>query len=119
MSIQLNIGSIRVHVSLFNILTMDDDFFIPRFGKEIGNDERIVEWSFWGTAFDSYLILEYSNIQELNDEISSDMEAIKKVIMRNKRRVIPRSEENERKIMNITCTIGGLCDDWVSKKSTK
>jgi len=111
---ELHIGFIKISISFFDIIGFDDDYFIPRFNKEMSKD-RIVESSSLGTAFDSYIVLEYEDMNDLMN-LNADIEAIKRVLIRNKKRLIERSEKNERKVMNVQCTIGGICDDWINKK---
>lgn len=115
MEIKLNVGSVRVNVSIDNVIGLDDDYFIPRFRLEMTED-RIVEWAFLGTAFDCYMILEYDSVNDLQKNLETDLNAIGRVLKRNKKRLLPRSDENERKIMNVTCTIGGICDDWINRE---
>lgn len=107
-------GNVKISVFFEDIIGLDDDYFLPRFEKALvkGN---IKEWCFMGIAFDSYLVLEYDNHMDLINYLKKDMNALESVLKRNIKRVLPRSESNERKIINSTCVMGTLCDEWISK----
>ena len=84
-------GLVKISVWLEDVISIDENYFIPRFEKELIKGE-IVEWSMTGTAFDCYLILAYNTITALTEFIELDIAALQKVINRNKKRLMPRSD---------------------------
>ena len=67
-----------------------------------------------GLVFDSYIVLEYDDLDDLLLYVKKDVEAIKKVCNRNIKRLLPRTEKNERNMMRVTCQMGTLIDDWIN-----
>lgn len=110
---EITCGNVKISVHFNDIIGMDDDYFVPRFQKALvkGN---IREWCFMGTAFDNYLVLEYDDHMDLINYLKKDMNALERVLKRNIKKVLPRNENNERKIIN-SSVMGTLCDNWISK----
>lgn len=108
----LTVGLIKVSVWFQNIIGFDDDYFIPRFEKALVKG-RIGEWQMYGLAFDSMLVLEYYGVDEMLLYLKQDMKSMQKVLNRNKKRLLVRSDKNERRLMNVVCTIGSLADNYV------
>jgi hypothetical protein len=110
----IHVGSVQINIQFNNIIGFDDEYFIPRFEKVLVKGE-ITEWTMMGTAFDCSLILQYDCVEDLKF-LQLDIQALQKVLNRNKKRLLPRSDENERKVMGATCVIGSICDNWVFGK---
>jgi hypothetical protein len=96
-----------------NIIGFDDDYFLPRFDKELVKG-KVCEWQMFGLAFDSYVILEYESVDDMLLYLKQDLKAMQKVLNRNKKRLMVRSDGNERKLMNVVCGIGTLADNYIS-----
>ena len=111
---KISTGEVKISVWLEEVIGFDEDYFIPRFEKELVKGE-LVEWSIMGTAFDCYLILLYDSITDFGKYIERDLAALQKVVNRNKKRLMPRSDHNERMIMNVTSQVGTLCDNWLKR----
>ena len=106
-------GEIKISVWLEDVIGLEQDYFLPRFEKVLVKGV-VREFSFMGTAFDCYLILSYESVDDLLEYLKIDMGKLRTVILRNKKRLLPRSDINERMIMNATCVMGRICDNYVA-----
>jgi len=110
---KVHTGNLKLSVWFEDIIGMDMDYYIPRFENELVKGS-IIEWCGSGSAFDCYLILEYDSVDDMLLFLKKDMKGIQKVMNRNKKGLLPRSDANERKVMNCTCVIGSLADRYIS-----
>ena len=109
-------GNIKISVFFQNAIGIDMEYFVPRFKKKLAKGE-IVEYTDFGLAFDCYLILEYDSLDDLIQYIHKDLKGIQSVMNRNKGHFLPKSDKNEKMLINTVCTIGQICDNWLSKES--
>jgi hypothetical protein len=58
--------------------------------------------------------LEYESVDDMLLYLKQDLKAMQKVLNRNKKRLMVRSDGNERKLMNVVCGIGTLADNYIS-----
>lgn len=112
---QIVAGDVKISVWFEDVIGIDEDYFIPRFEKVLVKG-KLAEWSFMGTAFDCCLILSYSSLGDLTEYIDRDLKALAGVVNKNMRRLLSRTEHNERQIMNVTCQMGTIIDNWIQGK---
>lgn len=109
---EITTGNIKISVWFNDIIAMDMDYFIDRFDKALVKG-KVSEWQAFNIALGAYIILEYHSFDDAILYLKQDLKALQTVCNRNKKRMLPRSDKNERTIMNVTCTIGSLADRYI------